>query len=100
MVHICSYKEMFNSLVTKDEGAIKMVDGLTCEVMGTGTVNVPYRDGLVRALEAVWYVSEARYNLISIGVLYEKRYQIQVQQGAITVSQEDRVILKEEKYKG
>ena len=41
MVHVCSQKELFNnSLVTKEEGIVKMVDGLTCEVIGTGTVKV------------------------------------------------------------
>jgi len=49
-----------------------MVDGSTCEVIGTGTVKVRGRDGMVRALEAVRYVLEAPYNLISIRVLDEK----------------------------
>jgi len=52
-----------------------MVDGLTCEVIGTVTIKVTGRDG-VRALEAFRYVPEARYNLISIRVLDEERYQI------------------------
>ena len=67
-----------NSLVTKEEGAIIMVDGSACEAIDTGTVNVTERDGTVRALKAVRYVLEARYNLISSGVLDEKRCQIQV----------------------
>jgi len=45
------------------------VDGSACEVIDTGIVKVTGRDGKVRALEAVRYVSEARYNLISIRVL-------------------------------
>jgi len=65
-VHVCSHKEMFNSLVAKEEVTIKMVNGLTCEVISTGTVNVTERDRTVRALEVVWYVLETRYNLISI----------------------------------
>ena len=52
-----------NSLVAKEEGIAKMVDDSTCEVIGTGTV-VTGRDGTMRALEAVRYVPEARYNLI------------------------------------
>ena len=43
-----------------------MVDGSACEVIDTGTVKVTRRDGIVRALEVVQYVLEARYNLISI----------------------------------
>ena len=31
-VHVCSHKEMFNSLVVKEEGTIKTVNGSACEV--------------------------------------------------------------------
>ena len=77
-----------------------MMDGSACEVIGTGTVKVTERDVTVCALEAVWYVPEARYNLISLRVLDEKECRIQVQQGVVTASQGDRVILKEEKCGG
>ena len=38
MIHVCSQKELFNSLVAKEEEIAKMVDGLTCEVIDSGTV--------------------------------------------------------------
>ena len=97
-VHVCSQKELFNSLVTKEEGTVKMVDSLASKVIDTGTIKITERDETVRVLEAVQYVSEARYNLISIELLDEEGYHIQVQQSVVTVSQRDRVILEEEKY--
>jgi len=72
MVHVCSHKEMFTFLIAKEEKTVKMMDDSACEVIDTGTVNVTYRDGMVRALEAVRYVPETWYNLISIGVLDEE----------------------------
>jgi len=79
-VHVCSQKELFNnSLVVKEKGIVKMVDGSTCEVIGTGTVKVTERDGIVHALEAVRYVPEARYNLIFIRVHDEEGCRVQVQ---------------------
>ena len=63
-------------MVSKDEGTVKTVDGSTNKVIGTGTIKVTERDEMVHALEAVQYVSEAPYNLISIRVLDEERYQI------------------------
>jgi len=54
----------------------------------------------MHALEAVQYVPEARYNLISIEVLDEERCRIQVKQDVLTVSHGDRVILKREKCEG
>jgi len=44
-IDIYSHKEMFNSLVAKEKGTVKIVDGLVCEVIGTRTVNVTCRDG-------------------------------------------------------
>ena len=61
-----------NSLVAKEEEINKMVHGSACEVIGIGAVKVTERDEMVHALDAVRYVSEARYNLISIGVLDKK----------------------------
>ena len=73
-------KELFNnSLIAKEEGIVKMVDGSACKVIGTGTVKVTGRDGTMRALEAAQYVPEALYNLISIRVLDKEGCQIQVQ---------------------
>ena len=71
-VYVCSQKELFNSLVIKKEGTVKMEDGSACEVIDIGIINVTEKDGMVRALKAIWYVPEARYNLISIEVLDEK----------------------------
>jgi len=45
---------LFNSLVAKEEGIVKMVDYSVYEVIDTGTVKVTERDETVRALEAVW----------------------------------------------
>ena len=62
----------------KEDETVKIVDGSACEVIDIGTVNVTGRDRTVRALEAVRYISEARYNLISIRVLDLEGCQIQV----------------------
>ena len=66
-INVCSQKELLNSLVTKKEGTVKLVAGLTCEVISTRTVKVTERNGTMRALETVRYLPEARHNLLSIG---------------------------------
>ena len=72
MVHVYFHKEMFNSLVAKEEGTVKMVDSSACEVIDTGTINVTCRERMLRALEAIRYVQEVWYNLISTGVLQRR----------------------------
>ena len=68
---------MFNSLVAKEEGSVKMVDDSTCKVISTVTINVTCRDKTTHAMEAVRYIPEARYNLISIRLLDSKGCRIQ-----------------------
>jgi len=72
-------KRVIQLLVAKKKGIVKMVDDSTYEVIGIGTIKVTERDEIMRALEAVWYVPEARYNLISTKVLDEEECRIQVQ---------------------
>jgi len=67
-----THKDMFNSLFAKEEGTIKMVDDSACEVIGIGSINITRKDETMRALEAIRYVPEVRYNLISIKVLDEE----------------------------
>ena len=93
-------KRAVQLLIAKEEETVKMVNGSACEVIGTETIKVTERDETVRALEAAWSVSEAHYNLTSIGVLNEVGRRIQVQQSVITVSQGDKIILKGEKWRG
>jgi len=52
-VHVCSQIDLFNSLVSKEEEIVKMVNGSAYKVIDTGTVKVTERDGTVHALEAV-----------------------------------------------
>ena len=52
-IHVCSHKDMFNSLVAKEEGTVKMVDNSACKVIDTETVNVIGRDRTVHALKVI-----------------------------------------------
>ena len=53
VVHVYSQKEMFNSLIAKEERTVKMLDGSACEVIDTRTINVRGRDETMHALEVV-----------------------------------------------
>ena len=63
-------------MAAKEKVIVKMVDGSACEIIDTGTFKVTERGGMVPALEAIRYVPEARYNLISIRVIDEEGCQI------------------------
>jgi len=50
---------MFNFLIVKEKGAVKIMDDSTRKIIGTGTINVTGRDGTVRTLKAIWYAPES-----------------------------------------
>ena len=80
MVHVYSQKELFNNfLAAKEKAIIKIVNDSACKVISTETVKIIERDGMVHAVEVVWYVPKTRYNLISIRSLDEEGCRIQVQ---------------------
>jgi len=80
MVHVYSQKELFNNfLAAKEKAIIKIVNDSACKVISTETVKIIERDGMVHAVEVVWYVPKTRYNLISIRSLDEEGCLIQVQ---------------------
>jgi len=45
-IHVCSHKDMFNSLVAKEEGTVKIVDDLSCKVIDTGKSMLQVEMGL------------------------------------------------------
>ena len=70
-IHVCSNKEMFNCLVVKEEGTIKIVDGSACKVIGTGRVKVTERDGTVLLAQrpstlVVMMINSCSYSLLII----------------------------------
>ena len=44
---------MLNSLIAKEEGTVKIVDGSACKVIGMRIIKVTERDETVHPLEAV-----------------------------------------------
>jgi len=64
-------------LVAKEEGTVKMVDVQLAKSSAQRQSRLQKKMGWC-TLEMVWYVLEARNNLISIGVLDEEGCRIQV----------------------
>ena len=65
-----------------------MVDDSACKVIGTGTINLTCIDRMVQVLEAVQYIPEALYNLISIGVLDEEECRIKYNKASSQLANE------------
>ena len=77
-VHLCSQKELFNSLVAKEEVIVKMVDDSACKVISTGTVKVTERDGTVCALEVIRYYpgGTLQSNITAVLIKKDSRFKV------------------------
>jgi hypothetical protein len=62
-----------------------MGDGISCKVVGIGSIRIKMFDGTVKILTEVRHVAEIRNNLISLGVLDTGGYKSIVQGGVMKV---------------
>jgi hypothetical protein len=92
--HMCSHRNWFISYQSVDEGVVFMGNGIPCKIVGVGSIRIRMFDGIVRELMDVRYVPELKSNLISLGVLDSCGYKYTGQDGALTVSKGNLVVMK------
>ncbi|TYK07988.1 hypothetical protein E5676_scaffold265G001240 [Cucumis melo var. makuwa] len=66
----------------------------TCDVKGTGSVQVATHDGMIRMLTNVRYVPELKRNLVSLGELDRSGYTIKSESGVMKVTKGSLVKLR------
>jgi hypothetical protein len=92
--HMFSHRNWFIYYQSIDEGAMFMGSGISCKIVGVGSIRIRMLDGIVRELTDVRYVAELKSNLISLGVLDSCGYKYTGQGGALTVSKGNLVVMK------
>jgi hypothetical protein len=92
--HMCSHRNWFISYQSVDEGVVFMANGIPYKIVGVGSIRIRMFDGIFRELMDVRYVPELKSNLISLGVLDSCGYKYIDQDGALTVSKGNLVVMK------
>lgn len=91
--HMCGNKSLFSELDESFRDIVKFGDNSTVAVMGKGSVNVHLKNDVVEKICDVFYVPELKSNLISLGQLQEKGYEITIKSGTCIIKDTDRGVI-------
>ncbi|KZV56298.1 hypothetical protein F511_00295 [Dorcoceras hygrometricum] len=83
--HMCPIKSWFQNLVEEESGHVLLGNNRECKVMGIGSVLLKMHDGCVRTITEVRYVPDLRRNLLSIGMLDSKGFNVKIEGGTMKV---------------
>ena len=91
--HICPNKSWFHDLKEAD-GTVLLGNNHVCKIRGVGNVKLRLQDGSIKILTEVRFIPEVRRNMISLGMLEQKGFNILLNQGKMFVRSGDQVIMK------
>ncbi|KAA0043826.1 putative gag-pol polyprotein [Cucumis melo var. makuwa] len=92
--HMTPHRDFLTNFQKVDGGKVLLGDNGTCDVKGTGSVQIATHDGMVRILTNVLYVPKLKRNLISLGELDRSGCTIKSENGVMKVTKGSLVKLK------
>ncbi|TYK10877.1 Retrovirus-related Pol polyprotein from transposon TNT 1-94 [Cucumis melo var. makuwa] len=92
--HMTHHQDFLTNFQKGDGGKVLLGDNGTCDVKGTGSVQIATHDGMVRILTNVRYVPKLKRNLISLGELDRSGCTIKSENGVMKVTKGSSVKLR------
>lgn len=83
--HMCGNKSIFSELDESYRSSVKFGDGSTISVMGKGSVQIQTSKSSHQTISNVFYVPGLKSNLLSVGQLQEKGYEIIIKDGVCRI---------------
>src|ERR1044072_2337374 len=83
--HLSGNKELFSDLDEKFHATVKLGDNSKLEVLGKGKVAIRLKDGSLNYISDVFYAPGIYQNLLSVGQLAEKGYDLKFNKGGCTI---------------
>ncbi|KAL4308261.1 hypothetical protein GQ457_01G050660 [Hibiscus cannabinus] len=83
--HMCGRKEWFVELDEKVRGRVIFGDDSHAEVKGKGKVMITQKNGEKKYITDVYYVPAMKSNIISLGQLLEKGYEVQMKNRSLSL---------------
>ena len=83
--HMCGEKESFSMLDESFADTVKFGDNSTVAVKGKGKVSINTKAGLTQSISDVLFVPDLKTNLLSVGQLQEKGYEVLIKDGICQV---------------
>ena len=91
--HMCPNKSWFHEL-QEAEGTVFLGNNNFCQIRGIGKVKLCLQDGSIQILISVRFILVVKRNLISLGMLEQKGFNILLNQGKMFVRSVDQVIME------
>ncbi|GKU89832.1 hypothetical protein SLEP1_g3918 [Rubroshorea leprosula] len=83
--HMCGDKSTFSDLDESCQDKVKFGDNSTIAVKGKGKVTIRAKDNSIQTISNVLYVPNLKSNLLSLGQLQEKGYEILIKDGVCQI---------------
>ena len=83
--HMCGEKELFSSLDETVKSTVKFGNNSNIPILGKGRVAIRLKDGSQNFISDVFYAPGLHHNLLSMGQLSEKGYNMQICDGYCTL---------------
>mgnify|MGYP001792528178 CR=1 FL=1 len=87
-------KKLFLKLFESDYGEVKVGDGKGYKISGVGELEFKTKQGKVEKMSAVYYGPDLKNNLLSVGHLLKKGYDIHFREIACYLSKKNQVVAK------
>jgi transposase InsO family protein len=91
--HMTGSRAAFSRIDAGVTGTVRFGDSSVARIEGVGTLLLACKSGEHRALHHVYYLPRLTANIISVGQLDERGYQVLVEDGVMRVRDEDRRLL-------
>ncbi|XP_020266712.1 uncharacterized protein LOC109842219 [Asparagus officinalis] len=92
--HMCGIKEFFTELNEMVQGDVTFGDQSKILVKGKGKIMIQTKMGENRYISDVYYVPALRNNILSLGQLLERGYDIHLKDLTLTIKNKNKVIAK------
>lgn len=98
--HICPDKDKFLDYQKLDGGTVRLGDDRACPILGLGSIKLRLEGGAITTLKQVRHVPEIKRSLISVAMLDQEGYLVNIEKGVMNVHKGSEVIMKGKKENG
>ena len=92
--HMTDNKTIFTKLFESDHGQVRVGDGKAYKIKGVGEVEFKMKSGRREKISEVYYVPGLKNNLLSIGHLLKKGYDIHFHNNSCFLSKQNQLVAK------
>ena len=82
---MCGKKELFSSLDESVKSSVRFGNNTDIPILGKGRISIRLKDGSHNSISDVFYAPGLHHNLLSMGQLSDKGYDMQIHQGYCTM---------------